>query len=122
MKQLFHHYSKWEDVENGILKNGFDEEKTEELTHIARGLSCNSKLFYDIALEVVINWKYSSEQHLSNRSRNRQAWIGQASCCYKYGVPEYITKYAWRLMTFEEQKEANSIADEIIKLWEEKYA
>jgi hypothetical protein len=68
---------------------------------------------------MVSEWIYSAEQNLSNSSRNRQAWIGQASCCYKYGVPEHITKYAWRLMSFEQQHKANQIANKVIKIWED---
>ena len=122
MKQLYHHYDKWEDVKNGILDNEFNEIETEALTFKAKELLCDSKEFYKVALEVIRNWVYSSEQHLSNRSRNRQAWIGQASCCYKYKIPEHITKYAWRLMTKEEQDKANYIADGIINLWEKQNA
>jgi len=122
MNRIYHPYNLWEDVENGILKNGFNELETEELTEKAKSLLCNSKEFYEVAKKVIENWIYSAEQNLSNTSRNRQAWIGQSSCCYKHKVPEYITKYAWRLMTKEEQDEANKIADKIIKLWEEKNA
>jgi hypothetical protein len=118
MKQIYHHYELWEDVKNDILKDGFSEIEAEKLTLKAKSLLCNPKEFLKIANEVIIEWKYASEQHLSNKSRNRQAWLGQASCCFKYKVPEYITKYAWRLMTFEEQKKANEIADIIIKKWE----
>ena len=113
MKRIFHHFSKWEDTKNGILESNFNEKETEELTKKSKELLCNSEEFYKVALKVIKNWIYSSEQHLSNRSRNRQAWIGQASCCYKYKVPEHITKYAWRLMTKEEQDGANYIADGI---------
>jgi hypothetical protein len=122
MKRIFHPYNLWEDCNNGILETNFNEEQTELLTYKAKSLLCNPKEFYNVGLKVIMEWKYSSEQNLSNSSRNRQAWIGQASCCYKYRVPEHITKYAWRLMTFEEQKEANAVADDIIRLWEEKNA
>jgi len=122
MKQIYHHFSKWEDTRNGILKNGYNEKETEELTFMAKSLLCNPKEFYKIALKVIKNWIYASEQHLSNKSRNRHAWIGQASCCFAYGVPEYITKYAWRLMVKEEQDKANDIADKIISLWEKQNA
>ena len=122
MKQIFHPYNLWEDCKNGILKKGFSEKEEERLMEKAKTLLCNPKKFYKVGLLVISNWKYSSEQNLSNKSRNRNAWIGQASCCYAYNVPEYITKYAWRMMTLEEQKEANAIAQDIILLWEEKYA
>lgn len=118
MKQLFYNYILWEDVKNGILKDDYNEKETEKLTLKAKSLLCNSKEFLKIGLKLIKEWKYSSGQHLSNLSRNRQAWIGQASCCYKYKVPENITKYAWRLMTLEQQNKANRIADIIIKKWE----
>ena len=122
MKRIYHHYNLWEDCKNGILENNFSELEEEELTIKAKELLCDKEEFYKIALKVITEWKYSSEQNLSNTSRNRQAWIGQASCCYKCKVPEYITKYAWRLMTFEEQEQANRIADKIISIWEDKNA
>jgi len=122
MKRIFHHYKKWEDCKNGILEKGFSEKETEDLTFKAKKLLCNPDEFYLIGLRIIHYWKYSCEQHLSNKSRNRQAWIGQASCCYKDKVPEYITKYAWRLMTKEEQDNANKMADKIIELWEGKNA
>lgn len=122
MKRTYHSYDKWEDVKNGILDNGFSEIETEELTNKAKRLLCNSKMFYETALKVITEWTYASEQHLSNTSRNRQAWLGQASCCMKYKVPEHITKYAWRMMTLKQQERANRIADDVIMLWEERYA
>lgn len=122
MKRIYNHYSTWEDWKSGILETNFNEKDTELLTYKAKSLLCNPKEFYNIGIKVISEWVFSAEQNLSNSSRNRQAWIGQACCCYKYKVPEYITKYAWRLMTFEQQEEANAIADDIIKLWEEKNA
>ena len=122
MKQIFHPYNLWEDCNNGILEKGFKEKKEEEMTQKAKKLLCNQDKFFKVGVAMVKKWKYSSEQHLTNPQRNRQAWIGQASCCYEYGIPEHITKYAWRLMDLKEQEEANSIADKIIELWEEEYA
>lgn len=122
MKQIYHHYSLWEDVKNGILEEKYNEYETEDLTLKAKALLCSKEDFAEIATKVIKNWKYASEQHLSNISRNRRAWLGQASCCYKWGVPEYITKYAWRMMTKEEQDNANYIADLIITAWEEENA
>lgn len=122
MKQIYHNYLLWEDVKNGILEDNYNEYETEDLTFKAKELLCSPEDFAEIATRVIKNWKYASEQHLSNKSRNRQAWLGQASCCYKWRVPEYITKYAWRMMTKEEQDKANHIADLIIKAWEEENA
>lgn len=122
MKQIYHPYHLWEDTKNGILNKNFNEIETENLTQQARELLCDEKEFYFIAWNVITKWVYASEQHLSNEHRNRQAWIGQASCCYKYKIPEHITKYAWRLMTLEQQEKANKVADKIISLWEKQNA
>lgn len=67
------------------------------------------------------NWKISAEHNLSNTNRNRQAWLGQAACCFSHGAPEYITKLAWNNLTEKEQKIANDVADDVIKDWEQKY-
>jgi hypothetical protein len=122
MKRIYHPYWKWEDYHAGLydLDNYYNEQQTESMTFTAKEILCNSEFFLKTALKVVTEWRYAAEVNLSNPSRNRQAWIGQASCCYVLQTPEYITKYAWRLMTPEQQAEANRIADIAIKTWEEK--
>lgn len=122
MDRIYHPYYLWEDVNNGILKEDFSQKEIELLTNKAKSLLINSELFYNTALKVICNWKYSSEQQLSNIQRNRRAWLGQASCCYKYKIPEFITKYAWRMMAESEQNEANKVAEDVITIWEQKYA
>ena len=121
MKRLYHPYWKWEDYQNGLydLENFYNEEQTESMTFGAKEILTNSEYFLKTALKVVFEWKNAAEVNLSNPSRNRQAWIGQASCCYVLKIPEYITKYAWHLMTAEQQAEANRVADLAIKQWED---
>ena len=118
MNRIYHHYSLWEDCNNGILKNGFSEKETEKMTQQAKKLLSNPKKFYYTAFRVIQEWEFASEQQLSNKGRNRRAWLGQASCCYKYNIPEYITKYGWRMMSKEQQDSANLVAEKIIRLWE----
>jgi hypothetical protein len=122
MKRIYHPYWKWEDYKNGLydLENYYDEQQTESMTYAAKEILTNSTYFLETALKVISEWHNAAEVNLSNNSRNRQAWIGQASCCYRLKIPEYITKYAWRLMTPEQQQEANRVADLAIKEWEEK--
>ena len=119
MERIYHHYLLWEDYKKGLYdkaKRLMEEE--EKMSSLAKGLLSNPVLFENMALRVISEWKHSSEVNLSNTSRNRQAWIGQASCCYAYKIPEYITKLGWHLMTEEEQSQANRIADVVIKKWE----
>lgn len=127
MKRLYHPYYLWEDDKNGMYDlteeyTNLTEKETEELSLKAKELLCNEKEFFLIAKKVITEWKYACEQNLSNRGRNRQAWIGQASCNYKFKISEYITKYGWRLMSIEEQERANKVADKIIDIWEKENA
>ena len=121
MKRIYHPYWKWEDYKAGLydLDNFYNEQQTESMSLAAKEILCNSKYFLKTALKVISEWKHAAEVNLTNTSRNRQAWIGQASVCYALKIPEYITKYGWHLMTPEQQTEANRIADIAIKTWEE---
>ena len=122
MKQIFKPYWLWEDHKAGLYnKNSYSEQETETLAALAKTLLSNPEHFKVVALKVIKDWKVSSDVNLSNRSRNRQAWLGQASCCYALGIPEYVTKFGWRLMSPTEQAEANLVADEVIKKWEENH-
>jgi len=120
LKQIFKPYWLWEDHKAGLydIRKKYSEIEEMDLSVLAKTLLSNPEHFKIVALKVVSEWKVSADVNLSNKSRNRQAWVGQASCCYALGVPEYITKYGWRMMTPDQQKEANQVADEVIKLWE----
>lgn len=123
MKRIYHPYWLWEDWQNGLFEtDGYDEKETERLTELAKSLLENQEEFFRIAKEVITEWKYAAEMNLSNKGRNRQAWIGQASCCYKYKIPEYMTKYAWRMMSEENRIKANNTADNVIATWERNHA
>jgi hypothetical protein len=123
MKRIFHPYWKWEDHQAGLYNTHNNHTEVEEMKYAvqAKTLLTNSEQFKNVALKVITEWKYAAEENLSNRFRNRQAWIGQASCCYVLGISEDLTKYGWRLMTPDQQNEANRVADEVITLWEEKH-
>lgn len=120
MKRIYHPYWEWEDYQHGMFNNGgeYTEAEEEQLAHTAKELLSNQQEFYESALRMVTQWKKAAEQNLTNQNRNRQAWIGQATCCFKINIPERITKYGWRLMSPEQQNEANATADKIIKIWE----
>lgn len=69
-------------------------------------------------LDVITDWNVSTAVNLSNRSRNRRAWLGQAACCLLCGATEEETKLGWHQLTASEQAAANAIADDCIGLWE----
>ena len=113
MKQVYFHYSFWEDWKAGLY-SCVDKSMEPQLINNSREILSNIELFRSIMLKILKEWKYSSQMQLSNNSRNRQAWLGQAACCYSHKVPEYLTKAAWRQLTEQQQIEANNTADEII--------
>lgn len=124
MNRIFHPYWKWEDFQHGLfdLEREYSEPEEMVLSNQAKTLLTDSKLFYQIGLKVIRAWTFAAEQNLTNSSRNKQAWIGQASCCYYYKIPERITKLGWRLMSIPQQVEANKVADKIIRIWEKEHA
>lgn len=74
---------------------------------------------FEIACNQVFEeWPNSSEQNLSARCMNRCAWIGWAACCVAHSSTEYTTRNAWRLLTKEEQEQANAVANKVIKEYE----
>jgi len=112
--RIFHHHDFWEDYKNGLFK----KRKT---------IQDNVQKSFDILSDTqktdhwfsrLSEWKYSSELNLSNKSINRQAWIGQAACCMAHGSNEDETKIAWYKLTPEEQSRANAIADYYIVKFE----
>ena len=121
MKRIFHKYSDWEDFKAGLFDLPSSSENPLAVKSSKMMLS-NHVWFRRSALKMVSDWNTAAEVNLSNRSLNRQAWLGQATCCYEFGSKEHQTKEAWRQLTVQEQIAANQSADEIIKEWEDLYA
>lgn len=124
IERLWYPYREWEDYKNGMydITKEFSEEETEKMAFKAKDLLSDLDEFYHVGLKVLREWKCASNQNLSNLSRNRQAWLGQAACSYKFKIPEKITILGWRLLSPEQQKKANIVADQLIMIWEDEYA
>lgn len=67
---------------------------------------------------VVKEWKFTMLNHLSNKSINRRAFLGHCAVCYKLGIPEYITRKAWKFLNNEQRRLADLEAENTIKEWE----
>jgi len=116
MKQIYHPYWKWEDYKNGMYD--LNMENSEEKVTLAKYLLCHLNEFHKTIELVIENWPIATSENLTNISCNRRAWLGQASCCYKYKVPEILTRIAWKELTEEERINANKVADLCIKKYE----
>ncbi len=116
----YHPYPKWEDFSNGMFERVcFLDEKV--MVDLCKSTLACPELLWECMGFVTHQWGYSTEHNLTNYHRNRQAWLGQAACCFIDGAPEYITKIAWNELTDEQRERANKVADEIIADFEEKY-
>ena len=116
IKQIYHHYAKWEDVGMwySITDKGQEYNKIQE----AIKFTGDHKLYGSWMLKVVELWTFSCEHNLSNTSINRQAWIGHAAAYLAIQSPEELTRQAWWELTEEQRNLANKQADKAIKIWE----
>jgi ParB-like chromosome segregation protein Spo0J len=117
--RIFHTYDKWE-----CHKAGFYQSKKKDWTNeqceneFIRVLS-DQKLFGEILDKIIVEWKYSCEHYLTNKSMNRIAWLGQAAVCYNSGVPSRYSS-AWFDIPEETREEANRTALIYLNKWLEK--
>lgn len=111
VERIYHPYWLWEDSE--IYKpSGI---KTDEPVQLAIKMLTDLELFERTAREVIHNWKYACEHNLTNIGLNRIAYIGQASCYYKFDVREDETRKAWGYLTDDQRDKANAVADKILR-------
>lgn len=121
MQRIFHHYSEWEDFKGGLYRLPSVQDSAHQV-ECSKILLSSPGTFYNVALQMVQEWVIAADVNLCNRSRNRQAWIGQASCCFNHKAAEHQTKEAWWLLDDKQRKEANEAADCVIEIWERFYA
>lgn len=117
MTQIYHNYELWEDYKN-LMYSDIDLKGKDKLVIKSINLLSDFNEFYNVMQLVVKNWKYSTENNLTNNSKNRKAWLGAAACCYNHKCPEYLTRIAWSLLDKEIQDKANLVAQNIIDEYE----
>lgn len=119
MKQIWHHYTTWEDFQNGM----YDEVKEGRQERIKKAVEIltDTELLYQCMKRVTKEWKFATEQELTNMSINHQAFLGQAACNIHAGVKEDETREAWGYLTKYQRYAANRIANRVDKEWVMEY-
>jgi hypothetical protein len=117
MKQIWHHFSKWEEIPAGMWRETTTAERAEMLTRAAE-FTGDAAAYGKAMMRVVREWPVSCEQNLTDVGQNRKAWIGHAAACLEMGFPEYVTRQAWGLLSQTQQDEANAMASNAIREWE----
>lgn len=112
-KQVFHHFSKWEDYKHGFYNTTCDDIQEHIKKSIA--LLSNQKEFYKYAKRVIDEWVYSCEHNLTDPSLNKIAYIGQSACCLANNTPAFVTRLAWSYVDEKDQKRANNTAKQILR-------
>jgi len=116
VRRVFHHHDRWEDHQAGLYALRYDNPT--EGAELARTLLADTEGLWAAMSAVTREWPRSSEVQLSHTSQNRQAWLGQAACCFVHGVPDDVTKQGWHMLTADQQDAANGVADQVIAEWE----
>ena len=114
-------YYYWETYKNGMYKTYSEINNYNELFIKSKELLSNQKLFFDTGLELISKWNISCSNFLNNSHINKIAFICQSCCCFKYKVPEIVTKDAWKTLDIITQNNANNTAKLIIKEYEARH-
>lgn len=104
----------WEDYQHGLYTPGSDPARVAASARLLGDPDC----FWEVAREMVRAWPNSARHNLTNLWTGRNAWIGQASCCYSHKATSSETREAWGTLTQQEQRRANDIARGVRDLWE----
>ena len=118
MKPVYHHYTKWEDFQNGMYNE--EKEGRRERVLQAKELLRDTDNLYIQMKKVSEQWKYACEQTFT-QNFNHQAFLGQCACDIYAGIKEDETREAWGLLTNEERYAANKVADIVYDEWLTEY-
>lgn len=121
IKRIWHRHEKWEEVDAGMWRQVTGKTRSFMLEN-AIDFTGDHELYGYFMVKVVELWKFSCEHSLSCLCMNRKAWIGHAACCLAIGVPEDITREAWKFLSNRQRKLANFKAEQAIALWEKNNA
>lgn len=114
--RIFHTYDKWECHKAGFYKSTKDGWSHEECENEFKRVLSNQDLFAEILNKLIVDWKFSCEHYLTNKSMNRIAWLGQAAVCYHSGVPSRYSS-AWFDIDEETRKKADETALRYLNKW-----
>jgi hypothetical protein len=111
-------YWEWEDWINGMW--GKSENEDNDLKCAIEFTGDHEK--YGNAMRKVIDaWPKTMLNSLTNTGINRRAFLGRCAVTFTTGIPEYITRIAWKELTDEQRELADAQAQKYINEYEKKY-
>lgn len=116
MNQVYIPYWEWEDWINGMWNKGSDDQLQAAIEFTGDHLR-----YGEAMKEVIVAWPRTMLNSLTNPSINKRAFLGHCAVCYKLGIPESITRAAWKRLTDEQRISADKVAQETVNEWMAKY-
>lgn len=117
MKRIFHPWDKWEDFRHNFYGGLDGAKKKSESLELYAGLLRDLDRFEAALKTITTEWKYACEHNLTNENLNRIAYLGQAACALVYRVPHNVSCSGYNLLTDDEQKAADAMAQKYLDLW-----
>lgn len=113
MKRIYIPWDKWECHKNGMWRTLSKSEETEAIKKCIE-FTGNHILYGNAMLDVIFEWPNSMLHFLSNPSINKRAYLGHCAVTYSIGIPEYITRLAWKELTENQRELADDIAQKTL--------
>jgi hypothetical protein len=107
-------WHRWEDFINGLYDSGLDPERQA----LSAALLRDPEQFRETAREMLRAWPVAARHNLRSMLTSRNAWLGQATCCYAHKATSADTRQAWGMLTNAEQRSANDVAANLRETWE----
>lgn len=120
MKRIWHPYWNWEEWKAGMWRRVSKEDEA-VLLPLAIEFTGNTDLYGSFMIKATNEWPISCEHNLTDASLNKQAWIGHAASSLAHGLPEYIVRRAWGLLSDEQRGAANIKAQFAVDAWTREY-
>ena len=117
MNRIYHPHTKWEEVKYNMY-GSYDEKNKDMLITKVIYFFTQRFLIRKYMEFVIENFKCSCEHNFTNPSMNKVAWLGQAAVAVWGKIPEDLTRIGWNFLDEDTQLNANQIAEEYIKGWE----
>lgn len=117
--RVFHTFEKWECYAAGFYETKPPQGLTaDNCRALYRSLLMDISEFEKVLACVITEWRHSCEHYLTNQAMNRIAWLGQASLCYKHGIPSSY-RGGYGLLTEDQQLAADEAALRALNKWME---
>lgn len=117
MRRIWHPYWNWEDYHAGMWRK-LPRHEEPPAFDLAKQFTGNAELYGKWMLEAIRKFPVACEHNLTDRSLNKQAWIGHAACALAHKLPEYIVRKAWATLSEVQRIEANKKADYALRTWQ----